>query len=290
MNRTEFLEQLERLLWDIPESERKAALEYYQDYFEDAGAENEGKVIQELGSPGKVAAIIRADLENEGIQYGEYTETGYTDERFQEKNVPEPSEMKENSEKSETGSGTGQEENNWDGTRYRDPQGERRQHSYDGDGPYSRAGYGRAYGQNPRRSRSGAGWILLIIFVIVAFPMVFGFGMGALGILMGLSHGVWFRNGSFRYTYGDHRRHYRTAGRRDRPDCRRRYVSDPHPGVSAAFSSYSSCLCGRGAHDDGSWYPAAPGFHLAGLPGVPGSIPLDGGSDPESPAQRYPGR
>ena len=48
------------------ESERKAALEYYQDYFEDAGAENEGKVIQELGSPGKVAAIIRADLENEG--------------------------------------------------------------------------------------------------------------------------------------------------------------------------------------------------------------------------------
>ena len=188
MNRTEFLEQLERLLWDIPESERKAALEYYQDYFEDAGAENEGKVIQELGSPGKVAAIIRADLENEGIQYGEYTETGYTDERFQEKNVPEPSEMKENSEKSETGSGTGQEENNWDGTRYRDPQGERRQHSY--DGPYSRAGYGRAYGQNPRRSRSGAGWILLIIFVVVAFPMVFGFGMGALGILMGIIGGI----------------------------------------------------------------------------------------------------
>ena len=31
MNRTEFLEQLERLLWDIPESERKEALEYYQE-------------------------------------------------------------------------------------------------------------------------------------------------------------------------------------------------------------------------------------------------------------------
>ena len=105
-----------------------------------------------------------------------------------------------------------------------------------------------------------------------------------------LSHGVWFRNGSFGDTYGDHRRHYRTAGRRDRPDGRRRYVSDPYPGVSAAFSPYSSCLCGRGAYDDGSWYPAAPGFHLAGLPGVPGSIPLGGGSDPESPAQRYPGR
>lgn len=188
MNRTEFLEQLERLLWDIPESERKEALEYYQDYFEDAGAENEGKVIQELGSPGKVAAIIRADLENEGIQYGEYTETGYTDERFQEKNVPEPSEMEENSEKSETGPETGQEENNWDGTRYRDPQGERRQHSY--DSPYSRAGYGRNYGQNPRRSRSGAGWILLIIFVVAALPFVFGFGMGALGLLIGIIGGI----------------------------------------------------------------------------------------------------
>lgn len=174
MNRTEFLEQLERLMWDIPESERKAALEYYQDYFEDAGAENEGKVIQELGSPGKVAAIIRADLENEGVQYGEYTETGYTDERFQEKNVPEPSEAKESREKSETGSETGQEE--------------RRQHSY--DGPYSRAGYGRNSEQNPRRSRSGAGWILLIIFAVVALPVVFGFGMGALGLLIGIIGGI----------------------------------------------------------------------------------------------------
>ena len=188
MNRTEFLEQLERLLWDIPESERKAALEYYQDYFEDAGAENEGKVIRELGSPGKVAAIIRADLENEGIQYGEYTETGYTDERFQEKNVPEPSEAKESREKSETGSETGQEENNWDGARYRDPQGERRRHSY--DGPYSRAGYGRNNGQNPRHSRNRAGWILLVIFLVAAFPMVFGFGMGAFGILMGIIGGI----------------------------------------------------------------------------------------------------
>ncbi len=184
MNRTEFLEQLERLLWDIPESEKTAALEYYEDYFEDAGEENEGKVIQELGSPGKVAAIIRADLENDPSPYGEYTETGYTDERFQEKKVPEPSEMKENSERSETG----QEENNWDGTRYRDPQGERRQHSY--DGPYSRAGYGRNYGQNPRHSRSGAGWILLIIFAVVALPFVFGFGMGAVGLLIGIIGGI----------------------------------------------------------------------------------------------------
>ena len=30
MNREEFLRQLERLLYDIPESERREAMEYYQ--------------------------------------------------------------------------------------------------------------------------------------------------------------------------------------------------------------------------------------------------------------------
>lgn len=188
MNRKEFLEQLERLLWDIPESERKAALEYYEDYFEDAGVENEGKVIRELGSPGKVAAIIRADLENDGMQYGEYTETGYTDERFQEKKFPEFRETEESSGKRKDGKESGGEENNWDGSRYRNPRQDGSPHSY--DGPYSRAGYGRDYSQTPRRSRRGAGWILLIIFIVAAFPIVFGFGMGALGIVIGIAGGI----------------------------------------------------------------------------------------------------
>ena len=39
MNREEFLRQLERLLSDIPEGERWEALEYYRNYFEDAGPE-----------------------------------------------------------------------------------------------------------------------------------------------------------------------------------------------------------------------------------------------------------
>ena len=64
MNRVEFMAQLERLLIDLPENERQDALCYYNDYFDDAGEENEGKVIQELGSPGKVAAIIRASYRN----------------------------------------------------------------------------------------------------------------------------------------------------------------------------------------------------------------------------------
>lgn len=62
MNRVEFMKQLERLLGDIPENDRLDAIAYYNDYFDEAGTENEVQVIRELGSPGKVAAIIKADL------------------------------------------------------------------------------------------------------------------------------------------------------------------------------------------------------------------------------------
>ena len=93
MNRVEFMAQLERLLIDLPENERQDALCYYNDYFDDAGEENEGKVIQELGSPGKVAAIIRASYRNgsSGEDQGEYTENGYRDTQFSEKGqMPAP--------------------------------------------------------------------------------------------------------------------------------------------------------------------------------------------------------
>ena len=73
MSRKEFMEQLARLLGGISESERQEALDYYNSYFDDAGPENEAAVIQELGSPGKVAAIIKADLADDGGDFGEYT-------------------------------------------------------------------------------------------------------------------------------------------------------------------------------------------------------------------------
>ncbi|MCI8489384.1 MAG: DUF1700 domain-containing protein [Lachnospiraceae bacterium] len=62
MNREEFLRQLEQLLRDIPESERREAMEYYQNYFEDAGPEREAEIIEELGSPYEVAESIKKDL------------------------------------------------------------------------------------------------------------------------------------------------------------------------------------------------------------------------------------
>ena len=63
MNREGFLEGLARLLADIPENERQEALEFYNNYFDDAGPENEARVIEELGgTPERAAASIRAEL------------------------------------------------------------------------------------------------------------------------------------------------------------------------------------------------------------------------------------
>ena len=84
MNRAQFMEQLKRLLSDIPEAERQEALDYYESYFDDAGEENEAAVIRELGSPGKVAAIIKAELHESSEHYAEYTEKGYEATRTKE--------------------------------------------------------------------------------------------------------------------------------------------------------------------------------------------------------------
>lgn len=65
MNRAEFMEKLRELLSDIPENEREEALNYYEDYFDDAGSENEQSVIEELGSPEKVARAIKGEKAEE---------------------------------------------------------------------------------------------------------------------------------------------------------------------------------------------------------------------------------
>ena len=73
MNRIDFMKQLESLLQNISPAEREEALQYYNEYFNDAGAENEQNVIEALGNPAKVAENIKRDL------YG----SGYGDAAFQ---------------------------------------------------------------------------------------------------------------------------------------------------------------------------------------------------------------
>ena len=76
MSREEFMKQLETLLSDVPEEEKREALEYYRGYFEDAGEENEERILKELESPEKVAQTIKADLgmENDSESNSDKTE------------------------------------------------------------------------------------------------------------------------------------------------------------------------------------------------------------------------
>lgn len=69
MNRIDFMKQLESLLQNISPAEREEALQYYNEYFNDAGAENEQAVIEALGNPAKVAENIKRDMSGTG--YGD---------------------------------------------------------------------------------------------------------------------------------------------------------------------------------------------------------------------------
>ena len=100
MNRIEYMTKLASLLQDIPEVERRDAMKYYNDYFDDAGEENEEQVISELGNPAKVAATIKADLGSQAGDYAEYSENGYTDSRFDQKEMPAGRDYQRKEEKS----------------------------------------------------------------------------------------------------------------------------------------------------------------------------------------------
>lgn len=71
MNRLEYMTELESHLRDISEEDRRDAIEYYNAYFDEAGSENEQKVIEELGDPVKLAEQVRegADTVNENADH-----------------------------------------------------------------------------------------------------------------------------------------------------------------------------------------------------------------------------
>lgn len=61
MTRNEFLAELKKNLQSLAEAEQEEALRYYEEYFDDAGPENEERVIEELGSPAELARNIIAN-------------------------------------------------------------------------------------------------------------------------------------------------------------------------------------------------------------------------------------
>lgn len=61
MSREEYLRALSRELRRLPKDEYEKAMDYYVEYFEEAGPEKEQEIIKDLGSPKDVAAQIIMD-------------------------------------------------------------------------------------------------------------------------------------------------------------------------------------------------------------------------------------
>ena len=191
MNRIEYMRKLASLLQDVPAEERVATMQYYNDYFDDAGEENEEKVIEELGSPEQVAAEMRAGLGRRMGDSGEFRETGYTDTKFEKKDVPGQY----------RGAGRRNTENPYPGGAYAGNQA-------GNGGPYAAGQNGNAYSytepdrdkgqENKPWTSSGLKLALIILIVLFAVPVliplaiafvccVFAFGIAGFAIFIALA-------------------------------------------------------------------------------------------------------
>lgn len=210
MTRDVFMKELEYLLQDIPDEDKADAIAYYRDYLEEAGPENEEKVIRDFGSPERIAAIIRADIYGNLEDGGEFTEKGYDDERFRQPNfqlvkreeLPEDREREEaeaRQERSSAGAGSGYGSGNPAGNNY--GSGNSAGNGY-GSGNRTGNGYdtGSGYGSAMEPERASVrpekrrwewwqilGMIILACCVVpVLVPLIFGVGGGAIGLIFGL--------------------------------------------------------------------------------------------------------
>ncbi len=62
MSKEEYLKQLKERLKRLPKEDFECAVEYYEEYFADAGEGNEEKAIEDLGSPQEAADQIIHDM------------------------------------------------------------------------------------------------------------------------------------------------------------------------------------------------------------------------------------
>ena len=86
MTRSDFVKELEILLADMPDEDRNEAIQYYNNYFDDAGIEHEGEILTQLGSPQRIANMITAELKNNISEQerGMFTEKGYQDTIYED--------------------------------------------------------------------------------------------------------------------------------------------------------------------------------------------------------------
>lgn len=169
ISREEYLWQLSQQLYHIPAEEREAALEYYRNYFEEAGSENEEHVMAELGSPEELARSIIADVMDDG----------------RHDTVREPLAKKDTA-----GSSADTQEPGWEKYRRQMEREEREAFggSYTGT---ATAGNGGNAGNGGGTGRSGRGVnVWMILFLLVTCPVWGGILIGLLGAAIGLICGA----------------------------------------------------------------------------------------------------
>lgn len=67
MTRTKYIAKLTKYLRKLPQKDYEEALEYFMEYFEETGPENEAQVIAELGTPKEAAYEVISRLLDEKI-------------------------------------------------------------------------------------------------------------------------------------------------------------------------------------------------------------------------------
>ena len=67
MTRNEYIAKLTKYLRKLPQQDYEEAIEYFMEYFEEAGPENEARVIAELGTPKEAAHEVISRLLEEKI-------------------------------------------------------------------------------------------------------------------------------------------------------------------------------------------------------------------------------
>lgn len=164
MNRAEFMRQLEALLYGVSVAERQEAMQYYADYFDDAGLENETDVIRALSSPAKVAETIKAGLSGKMQEDWEYTETGFHNGKNHNHEVVLAKEEKEAGQK-DSGKTTGNQ-GRTTGQGY-----------YSGGDPYP--GQGAAQKDNTGKI------ILLVVLAVLFSPLWISLAASVFGVLFG---------------------------------------------------------------------------------------------------------
>lgn len=70
MTRDTYLKQLQKYLKGLPQEDYQDTLDYFTEYFDEMGSENEAQAIAELGSPKKAARDILTNLYDKKVEAG----------------------------------------------------------------------------------------------------------------------------------------------------------------------------------------------------------------------------